>query len=146
MAIYDSRGLRHPGIQRFLIHGHRVRRNSRSDGCRCSDQGAGRGRSDGTGEGRRQVCRPVRYRRSRRPLWRHGLQSRRHARRHHRAPDGYQNPRRDFSNHVGSPGSGERGTPAHSGQDARGNCRSTHGDLSLCAAHLLDEDSDGQDP
>ena len=60
------------------------------DGCGRSAEGSGGRSCDGTGEGRRQVRYPDRHRGRGRSLRRHGLQSRRNERWHHRAADGHQ--------------------------------------------------------
>ena len=54
---------------------------------------AGGRRGHGPGEGGRQVRDPLRHRRRRGPLRRHGLQGRRHPRGHHRPADGHQDRR-----------------------------------------------------
>ena len=81
LAVRDARRLRHSGVERFVVDGHRLRRSAVADGRGRSAQGSGRRRGDGPGEGRRQVRHPDRHRRRRRSLRRHGLQSRRHAQR-----------------------------------------------------------------
>ena len=72
---------------------------------------------DGPGEGRRRLRHPHRHRGRRRSLRRHGLQSRRHRRRHHRPADGYQGPERHHRDHEGSAGAGAQGAAVHPRQD-----------------------------
>ena len=79
LAVRHARGLRHPGVQRIVLDGNRLRSLAQHDGCRRSAEGIGRRRGHGPGEGRRRVRRPDRHRRRRRSLRRHGLQGRRNA-------------------------------------------------------------------
>ena len=83
LPLHRPRRLRHPRIERLLVDGVGLRRVAGDDGCRRAAQGAGRRRGDGPGDGRgdRQVRDPLRHRRRRRPLRRHGLQGHRHQRR-----------------------------------------------------------------
>ena len=53
--VHDSRRFRHSRIQRIVLDGDRLRRNAGADGCRRTDQGAGRRRRDGSRQGRRQL-------------------------------------------------------------------------------------------
>jgi hypothetical protein len=87
-------GERHPRIQRFELR----RPRSAAPRWRSMDAGAPmtahvRRHCDGTGAGRQGLSHPHRHRRRRRPLRRHGFQSRRHPLRHHRPSDGYQGAR-----------------------------------------------------
>ncbi len=81
VPLHHPRRLRHPRVQRLLVDGVGLRRLAGDDGCGRADQGAGRRHRDGPDHGRaeRQVRHPVRHRRRRGPLRRHGLQGRRHA-------------------------------------------------------------------
>ena len=83
--LHRTRGLRHPGIQRFLFDGDGLRRDAGPDGRRRSGEGSGGGHRHGPGEGRREVRHPHGYRGRRRSLRRHGLQGCRDQGRHHRA-------------------------------------------------------------
>ena len=57
VPLHHARGQRHPGIQRFQLHGHGLRRIAGADGCRRS-AGRPRGRHrHGPGEGRRRLRR-----------------------------------------------------------------------------------------
>jgi polyribonucleotide nucleotidyltransferase len=109
------RGQRHPGIQWFELDGHGLRRIANADGCGGANLRARGRRSHGSGEGRRRVRGPDRYRRRRRSLRRHGLQGSRHARGHHRPADGYQGTQRDHRHHERSAGAGPARPAVHSG-------------------------------
>ena len=78
------------------------------------------GHGDGPGHGRRerQVRDPLRHRRRGRPLRRHGLQGRRHGRRHHRAADGHQGLRHHHGDHAQGARAGARRAAVHPRQDA----------------------------
>ena len=120
LPLHDPRRLRHPGIQRLLLHGHGLRRHAGADGRRRAHQGAGRRHRHGPGQGRRPVRGPDRHRRRRRPLRRHGFQGRRHREGHHRAS-------RWTSRSTGitdeiilrTHRGGPRGLPVHPGEDER---------------------------
>mgnify|MGYP003694566783 CR=1 FL=1 len=92
-SLHRPRRVGHPRIERIVVDGVGVRRIAGDDGCRRSRwSSAGRGHRDGPRDGRedRQVRGAVGHRRRRGSLRRHGLQGRRHGRRHHRAADGHQ--------------------------------------------------------
>ena len=132
-------GLRHPGIERFVLDGHRLRRLARADGCRRADALRLRRHRHGPGDRRRQGRRPHRHRRRRRPLRRHGLQGRRHAHRHHRAADGHQGRRHQRPAHARGARTGPHGASAHPGHHgpdavsrAAAACRSTRRACSCC--------------
>ena len=101
----------------------------------------------GPGEGRRQVRHPHRHRRRRRPLRRHGLQGRRHARRHHRAADGHQGAERDHRHHEGGAGAGAPRPAVHPRQDVRGAAASRAPAISQYAPRIYTITiPTGQDP
>ena len=137
VPVHAPRGQRHSRIERFELDGLGLRRNAGADGCRCADQGARRRRRDGPGEGRRQVRRPDRHRRRRRSLRRHGFQSRRHARRHHRAADGHQGRRASAPASCAKRLQQARKARLHIlGQDERGARDAAHGAVAVCSSHL----------
>ena len=84
LPLHHARGQRHPGIQRFELAGHGLRRIAGADGCRRAAGRARGRRRHGAGDGRQGLRHPHRYRRRRRSLRRHGFQGGRHARGHHR--------------------------------------------------------------
>ena len=98
----------------------RLRRLARPLRRRRADAGAGGGRGDGPDQARRPVRRAHRHRRRRGPLRRHGLQGGRHARRHHRAPDGHQDHRRHPRDHGRRPRAGQPRPHAHPREDGGG--------------------------
>ena len=69
---------------------------------------------------------PDRHRRRRRSLRRYGLQGSRHARRHHRPADGYQDQRRDRADHARGAGTGPSRPLVPAGPDGCGAGRSEH--------------------
>ncbi len=123
VSLHDPRGFRHPRIERFQLDGLRLRRHTEPDGRRRADQRSGRGHLDRTGAGRSQ--RPPhpsdRYRRRRGPLWRHGLQGRRHPAGGHRHPARSQEQRHHRADHSRDPRAGARGParnpPCHAASD-----------------------------
>jgi len=55
VSICHSCRVRNSRVQRLELHGFGVRHQPRADGRRCADQGAGRGRCNGVGQGRRSL-------------------------------------------------------------------------------------------
>ena len=102
LALCHARGLRHSGIERFVVHGDGLRSFAVAHGRRRSAEVSGCRSSHGTGQGRRAIRHPDRHRGRRRPLRRHGFQSRRHQRRHHRPADGHQGRRHHRADHARS--------------------------------------------
>ena len=128
VPLHRPHRLRHPRVERLVVDGVGLRRLAGDDGRRRADQGAGGRHRDGPDHGRedRQVRRPLRHRRRRGPLRRHGLQGRRHRAGHHRAADGHQGRR----HHLRGDGQGARpgarrpaAHPRRDGQDAVGEPR-----------------------
>ena len=120
LPLHRPRRLRHSRIERQLVDGVRVWRLARADGCRRADQGAGGGCRHGSDHGRedRPLRRPVRHRRRRGSLRRHGLQGRRHVRRDHRPADGHQGHRHLHRDHAQGADAGARRPSVHPRQDA----------------------------
>ena len=148
VPLHRARRVRHPRVERVLVDGVGLRRIAGDDGRRRAAQGAGRRHRDGPGDGRedRQVRGAQRHRGRRGSLRRHGLQGRRHRRRHHRAADGHQGRRH---HHRGDAEGARAGAPrpaAHPRQDAGSARRATPDHLGLRAAHRHDPDPGGQDP
>ncbi len=83
VRLHHPHRLRHPRVERLVVDGVGVRRLDGDDGRRRAAGVAGRGHRDGPHHGRedRQVRGPLRHRRRRGPLRRHGLQGHRHGRR-----------------------------------------------------------------
>ena len=117
LPVHDPRRVRHPRVQRLLVDGLGVRLDAVADGRGREDQEAGGRHRDGPDQGRGRLRRPVRHCRGGGPPGRHGLQGRRHARRHHRPADGHQ----DHGRHVRDPEegarAGARGPAVHPRQD-----------------------------
>ena len=89
-SVRHASGVRHHGIERVVVDGHRVRRIACVDGCGRAAEGSLRRNRDGSGGGGRQIRHPHRHRRRRRSLRRYGLQGCRDAAGNHRAANGYQ--------------------------------------------------------
>ena len=102
-----------------------------ADGCGRSAEGSGGRSCDGTGERRRAVRHPDRHRGRGRSLRRHGFQSCRHERWHHRLADGYQSRRHHGADHARGPGAGAARAVAHSRQDGRSHCLRAREDFRL---------------
>ena len=122
VPLHRPRRLRHPRVERLVVDGVGLRRLAGDDGRRRAAEGAGRRHRDGPGDGRedRQVRGPLRHRRRRGSLRRHGLQGRRHGRRHHRAADGHQGQRHHDGRDAQGARSGAPRPPAHPRQDDGG--------------------------
>ena len=121
VPLHGPRRVGHSRVERLVVDGVGVRRLAGDDGCRRAAQVAGGRHRDGPRDGRedRQVRRPQRHRRRGGSLRRHGLQGRRHRRRHHGAADGHQGLRH---HHRGDAEGARAGAPrpdAHSRQDER---------------------------
>ncbi len=137
---------RHPGIERFQLHGLGVRRDPQLDGRRCTDLRSRCRYRHGPRARRQRLRGPHRHRGRRRSLRRHGLQSRRHQGRHHRPPDGHQGDQRHPVHPHGSAGAGPQGSPAHPGSHECRDLRTAYHDVPVRPAHLHHADPDRQDP
>ena len=89
---------------------------------------------------------PHRHRRRGRPLRRHGLQGRRHPRRHHRPADGHQDRRHHRRDHGAGARAGPGGPPPHPRPDGRGPRPAARRHQPLRAAHPHHPRPGGQDP
>ena len=105
----------------------------------------GRRHRHGPDQGGRRLRRALRHRRRGGPPRRHGLQGRRHGERHHRAPDGHQDHRRDLRHPARRAHAGQGGAHVHPRQDGRGHRRAARRAVEVRAAHLDDPDRPGQD-
>ena len=140
--------LRHPRVERLLVDGVGLRRVDGDDGRRRADQGAGGGHRDGPDHGREvgPLGRPLRHRRRRGPLRRHGLQGRRHGAGHHRAADGHQGDRHHLGDHEQGARAGAGRTAAHPGRDGQDARRTARQHVDVRAADHHHQDPGGQDP
>ena len=102
-------------VERIELDGERLRCLALADGCRRSDEGAGRRRRDGTGQGRQSLRGTDRHPRRRRPPRRHGLQSGRHQSWRNGAADGHQDRRCHRRDHGGRVRAGGRSAASHPG-------------------------------
>ncbi len=100
VPLHDPRRLRHPGVQRLLLDGHRLRSLLGAPGCRGAAQAARGGHRHGAGQGGRSLRDPHRHHGHRGPLRRHGLQGRGDGEGDHRAPDGHQDRRGVHRHHA----------------------------------------------
>ena len=148
VPLHAARRLGHPGIERLIVHGQRMRRRARVDGRRRPHEAAGGRHRDGPHPRRRErpARRAVGHRRRRGPLRRHGLQGRRHQRGDHRAADGHQGLRNHHRDHAGSARPGACRPAPHSGPDGRDDRFAARVHLHARAAHRDDSDSGRQDP
>ena len=146
LAVRDAHRVRHPGVERIVLDGDSLRSVAQHDGRRCSAEGFGCRSGDGAGEGRRAYADPHRHRGRGRPLRRHGLQGRRHARWHYRAADGHQGDGHHVADHARGAGAGPPRATVHPRQDGRGDRRAAHQDQRICSSLLHVADSDRQDP
>ena len=121
VPLHRPRRLGHPRVERLVVDGLGLRRLDGDDGRRRAARGSGRRHGHGPGDerGERQVRRPLRHRRRRGPLRRHGLQGRRHGQGHHRPADGHQGRRHHHGDHAPGPGAGPPGPAVHPRQDGR---------------------------
>ena len=113
---------RHHRDQRLLVDGHRLRRLAGDDGRRRAAEAPGRRHRHGPDPRRQGLRGDQRHPRRRGSSRRHGLQGRRHVRRHHRAADGHQGRRHHRGDHEGRPRPGQGGPrphPRRNGQGAR---------------------------
>ena len=76
LPLHGAGRVRHPRVERLLVHGDGLRRDSRAHGRRRSHQVADRGHGDGPRRRGKPVCDPDGHRRPGGPLRRHGLQGR----------------------------------------------------------------------
>ena len=63
VPLHHPHRVRHPGVQRLVVDGHRLRRHAGAHGRRRPDQEPHRGRRDGPGDGGHRVEGPQRHRR-----------------------------------------------------------------------------------
>ena len=143
LPLHHPHRLRHPRIERLVVHGVGLRRIDRDDGRWRAPEGLGGWRRHGThhGRGDRQARDPERYRRRRRPLRRHGLQGRRIGRGHHRAADGHQGVGHHARHHEEGARAGAAGPPPHPRQDEAGDRDEPVGRVGLRAADRHDPHS-----
>ena len=123
LPLHDPHHLRHLGEQRFEFDGQRLRGDVGADGRRRADQQS-RGRHLRRPGERARPLRPAdRHHRRRGPLRRHGLQSGRHAERHHRHPVGPEDRRHQRADHPRDAQAVARGAdrnpPLHAQRDSR---------------------------
>ncbi len=121
LPLHHPHHLRHPGEQRLQLDGQRVRGDAGADGRRRAHQQS-RGRHlRRAGEGARPLRPADRHHRRRGPLRRHGLQSGRHAKRHHRhpaRPEDRRHQRGDHPRHAEAIARGaDRDPPQHAHRD-----------------------------
>ena len=133
-------------VERLELDGLGLRHQPVADGRGRSDQGAGRRRRDGPGEGRRAVRGPDRHPGRRGPPRRHGFQGRGHRDGRHRTADGHQDQRHHARDHEGRPGTGESRAPAHPRRDEQGARQAARGDVRVGADHRHDQDRPRKDP
>jgi len=88
--VHDPRSLRHPGVQRLELDGHRMWRVAVADGRRCPAARPVRWSGHGPGQRRRLGRHSHGHPRDRRRSRRHGLQGRGDVEGHHRDSDGHQ--------------------------------------------------------
>ncbi len=108
------------GVQRLVVDGHGLRRLAGADGRRRAPEEAGSRHRHGPDPGEGRLRRALRHPRRRGPSRRHGLQGRRHRRRHHLAADGHQDRRHHRGDHEEGAGPGEGRAPAHPRRNGQG--------------------------
>ena len=143
VPLHDPDRLRDARVERLVVDGLGLRLDALADGRRRADQGAGLGDRDGPRQGGRRLRHPHRHPGRGGPPGRHGLQGRRHAGRHHRAPDGHQDHRRHAGDHAERARAGEEGAERDPRQDARGDRRAARGAVRDGAADLHGQDQPG---
>ena len=124
LPVHDPHRLRDARVERLVVDGLGLRLDARADGRRRADQGAGLRHRDGPRQGGRRLRHPHRHPGRRGSPRRHGLQGRRHARGHHRAPDGHQDHGRLARDHGAGARAGEGGPRRDPRPHARGDRRS----------------------
>ena len=92
------------------------------------------------------IRRALRHPRRRGPPRRHGLQGRRHQRRHHRPADGHQDRRRDPRDHAPGAATRRARPAAHPRRDEPHACESPRGDISAHAPRIITLKINRQDP
>ena len=146
LPLHDPRPLRHHRVQRLVVDGDGVRRKPRDDGRGRAAEAAGLGHRHGPDPRRQGFRRAQRHPRRRGPSGRHGLQGRRHLRRHHLAADGHQDRRHHRGDHEGRARPGEGRPRPHPGRDGQGARPHPRGAVGSRAADRDDADRQGEDP
>ena len=147
VPLHHPPGLRDHRVQRLVLDGHGLRPLAGADGRGRAAEDAGGRHRHGPDQGRRRLRRAVRHPGRRGPPGRHGLQGRRHRRRHHRPADGHQDRRHHRGDHEEGPRARRRTAACTS--SARWPRRSTapRAELGEYAPQDRDhEDPDRQDP
>ena len=93
VPLHDPPGLGDHRVQRLVVDGDGLRLLAGADGRGRAAEEAGQRHRHGPDPGKGRLRGALRHPRRRGPPRRHGLQGRRHRRRHHLAADGHQDPR-----------------------------------------------------
>src|SRR5438876_192237 len=145
VPLHHPHRVRHPRIERLVVHGNRVRRLAGAVRRGRADDGRLRRRRDGAHQGGGPRGGAHRHPGHRGPAGRHGLQGCGHAPGRYVDPDGHQDRGPRVQDRERSAGEGEAGPAPHSRHHGPGDPAAALAALQVRAAHHHRPDSAGQD-